>query len=98
MPNCNGLCNRKIRSVRLGEKRCCQATGRREGQPQPRNSAVARNVNQVSAECGREAAKNCCGHAVSESKTRRSYINGHDLGQENDHRAVVTAVEKRKPE
>src|SRR6266852_1379845 len=64
MLNCYGLCDREFRRDGLGEEGCRQTAGSSERQPRAGNRTVARDVNQICTQRRREAAKNCCGHAV----------------------------------
>ncbi len=65
-----------------------------EGQPKSWHRPVSGDVNQVRADGGREASEDGCSQTVGKRKTRGPHTNRHDLGQENNHRAVVAPIEE----
>ena len=79
---------------RSGQECGNNSAGGSEGQPQSRNRAIPRQVDQVSADRGRKTAEHGRGQAIGERESRSTNIDGHDLCEENNHGAVVAAVEK----
>src|SRR3979490_351316 len=65
-----------------------------EGQPQSRNRTIPRQVDQVSADRRCKTAEHSGGQAVGERKSRSKNIDGQYLGEENNHGAVIAAVEE----
>ena len=78
----------------LGKEGCNQTASCGERQPYSGNRAVTGNVNQISAKRWRESAEDGGGQAVGQCESGCAHIDGHDLGEEDDHRAVVAAVKK----
>ena len=86
------------RALRFGKQGGHQAARCRKRQPQPWNCSIAGNVNQVSAERWREAAKNGGRQAIGQSKSGGSYVDGHDFCECDDHSAVIAAKYEGEPE
>src|SRR6266851_522143 len=80
--------------LRSGERRCDKSAGGGKGQPQPRNSAIPGEMNQIGADSWRKSAEDGGGQTIGERETRGTNVDGHDLRQEYDHGAVVAAVDK----
>src|SRR5260370_39765198 len=80
-----------------GQDRGHKAARGSEGQPQSRNRAVARQVDEVGADRGRKAAEDSGGQAVRQRESCGSYINRHYFRQEHAHRTVAAAVPERRP-
>src|SRR5215469_15256871 len=88
-------CERWLNEVMwFGEEGGNQPASCGERQPYSGNRTVAGNVNQISAKRGRESAEDGGGQAVGQSEAGSTHIHGHNLGEEDDHRAVVAPVEK----
>ncbi len=86
------------RALRFGKQGGHQAARCRKRQPQSWNCSIAGKVNQVSAECGREAAKNGGCQAIGQSKSGGSDVDRHDFCECYDHGSVITAKNEREPE
>src|SRR5260370_27121017 len=72
-----------------GQDRGHKAARGSEGKPQSRNRAVARQVDEVSADRRRKTAEDSGGQGVRKRESCGSYIDRHDFRQEYDHRTVV---------
>ena len=85
-------------SLRRKQERCGQPHQSREGKPQARRRAIPGDVNQPRGNGRREAAEHSGRETIRERKARGAHAGGHDLGQEHDHRTVVTPKYRREPQ
>src|SRR5882762_1415946 len=84
--------------LRSGQKGGHQTACGGERQPQPRHRSIPGDMDQIGADCRSKAAKDRGGKAIGNRETRGPYTDRHDFREENDHGAVVAAVDERQPE
>src|SRR5437773_8384202 len=80
------------------QQRCQKPARSCEGQPQSRNRSVPRAMNEIGADRWCKATEDSGGQTICERESGGSYVDRHDLRQEDNHGTVVAAEDKRQPE